>query len=248
MAIDFLKDVSDTYSRRARVYPGIIVTLPVSLLAVVLITTKPAWWSTAILLLSLGGASYFGAQLVRSAGRSKEPALWRSWGGPPTTQTLRYRGAANQVMVQRRHEQLGQLLPDLELPDEAAELAAPEAADRIYEVATRALIERTRDRKRYDRVFDELCQYGFRRNLWGCRWTGLWVSGIGVGLGVLLALANLTHAFHVSPVGLGFVTVVDALILLTFIFIIDSSWVRDAAEAYARALLASLERLNTEKV
>jgi hypothetical protein len=247
MAFDLFKEVSDPYSRRARVYPGVIVTLPLSLLTVVLITTKPAWWSAVALLLSLGGTGYFGAQLVRSAGRSKERALWASWGGPPTTQMLRFQGATNRVAVQRRHVQFDRVLPDLQLPDEAAELANPEAANQHYEAATRALIERTRDKQQYDRVFDELCQYGFRRNLWGCRRIGLGTADLGLGLTALLALADLVHAFHVSMVGLAASAITNVLLLMAFALMVNTSWVREAAEAYAQALLASLEQLTIEK-
>src|SRR6266516_4336553 len=113
VAAQFLKDVSDPYNRRARVFPGFIVTLPISVLVVVLVTTKPAWWSGLVLLLGASGASYFGTQLVRSAGRGREQALWASWGGAPTTQLLRFRGAQNRVAVKRRHDQLARLFPDL---------------------------------------------------------------------------------------------------------------------------------------
>src|SRR5258708_7351268 len=85
-AANFFKDVSDTYSRRARLFPGITITLPVSVLTVVLITTKPAWWSAVVLVLGASGVSFLGAQLVRMAGKGKEQALWARWGGAPTTQ------------------------------------------------------------------------------------------------------------------------------------------------------------------
>src|SRR6266496_2866271 len=166
---EFIKDVSDPYYRRARLFPGFLVTLPISMLAVVMFTTRPAWWSAAVVLFGASGVSYFGAQLVRRAGRRKEPALWASWGGAPTTQLLRFRGASNRVAVRRRHEQLARVFPDMAVPDEAEESRDLQAADEHYETAIKALIERTRDPVRFARVFDENCQYGFRRNLWGCR-------------------------------------------------------------------------------
>ena len=173
-ATAFFKDVSDPYSRRARLYPGLIVTLPISILTVVLITSRPTWWSAAVVVIGASGAAYFGSQLVRSAGRGKQSALWASWGGAPTTQLLRFRGAQNRVAVQRRHDQLRRVFPDLVISDEAAESADPRSADEHYETAIQALIERTRDSRRFDRVFDENCQYGFRRNLWGCGTIGIW--------------------------------------------------------------------------
>ncbi len=244
MAIgQFLKGVSDPYSRRARVFPGLIITLPISFLAVVLVTTRPAWWSAAVLLLGTSGASYFGAQLVRSAGRRKEQSLWASWGGAPTTQLLRFRGAPNPVAVQRRHDQLTRLFPDLTIPDEASERADSRRADDHYETAVGALIERTRNKSRFERVFDENCQYGFRRNLWGCRGPALWLAALGLAavtaLGVLRALGSL----DVSRLGLLFAAGVDIVLLTVLGVIVQPEWVREAAEAYAQRLLGSLEIL-----
>ncbi|SRR6266496_6281922 len=236
----FLEEVSDPYNRRARLFPGFIVTLPISVLTVVLVTTKPAWWSTVVLLLGTSGVSYFGAQLVRSAGRSKQEALWASWGGALTTQLLRFHGAPNTVAVQRRHDQLSRLFPDLPMPDQAAESADPQAADQYYEAAIRALIERTRDKTRFDRVFDENCQYGFRRNLWGCRVLALWLAGLGLAATATLGGLAATHVLDVSAIGLALTAGVDILLLLAFAFIVRPEWVREAADAYAQRLLGSL--------
>jgi hypothetical protein len=242
-ATDLLREVSDTYNRRARLFPGFTITLPISILAVVMVTTKPVWWSAAVLLLGASGASYFGSQLVRSAGRRKEKQLWASWGGAPTTQLLRFRGASNRVEVQRRHSQLARLLPDLSIPDEATELANPTRADEHYEAAVRALIERTRDRAGFERVFDELCQYGFRRNLWGCRRLGLWLASLGLAATVALAILRVTDVFSASLLGLAISAVVSALLLLALALVVKPEWVREAAEAYAQRLMGSLETL-----
>jgi hypothetical protein len=242
-AAGFLNEVSDPYDRRARLFPGFIVMLPVSVLAVVLVTTRPAWWSGVVLVFGASGASYYGMQLVRSAGRSKEQALWASWGGAPTTQLLRFRGALNRVAVKRRHEQLARLFPDLPIPDEASESADPQLADEHYEAAVRALIERTRDKTRFERVFDELCQYGFRRNLWGCRSIALWLAALGLAAVAALGVFRALGILDVSELGLAFAAGVDILLLVTLAFVVRSEWVREAAEAYAQRLLGSLEIL-----
>jgi hypothetical protein len=246
-AATFFKDVSDPYTRRARLFPGITITLPVSILAVVLVTTKPAWWSGVVLVLGASGVSFLGAQLVRTAGKVKEQALWASWGGAPTTQVLRFAGASNRVAVQRRHDQLVQVFPDLSMPDESAESANPPLADQYYETAIGALIERTRDAHRFPRVFDELCQYGFRRNLWGCRKIGLWISVLGLATTVTLGALTLANVISVSLLGIGLSAVTDILLLIVLIFVVQEKWVRQAADAYAARLLGSLEILAKAK-
>lgn len=242
-AAELLKEIGDTYNRRARIYPGMIVTLPVTVLGIVLVTSKPAWWTGAIFLVGSSGGSYFGSQLVRSAGRRKEQWLWESWGGPPTTQLLRFRGSPNRTAINRRHDQLLRLFPDLSIPDEDAEIVNPELADERYEVAVRALIERTRDRQKFERVFDELCQYGFRRNLWGCRGLALCLSVFGILATAVLAWLRAQGTIQTSLSGLTLAIAVNLLLLLTMAFVVRPDWVRESAEAYAGRLLATLETL-----
>ena len=242
-AADFFKDVSDPYTRRARVFPGITITLPISILAVVLVTTKPAWWSGVVLVLGASGASFLGTQLVRAAGKGKEQALYASWGGAPTTQLLRFAGASNKITVKRRHDQLAQVFPDLSMPDESAESANLQLADQNYETAIGALIERTRDASSFPRVFDELCQYGFRRNLWGCRKIGLWLAAIGLASTIVLGALNLADVISVSLLGIGLSAGIDILLLILLVFVVQEKWVRQAADSYAARLLGSLEIL-----
>jgi hypothetical protein len=156
-------------------------------------TAPTSQGSGVVLVLGASGVSFLGAQLVRTAGKSKEQELWASWGGAPTTQVLRFTDAPNRVKVERWHDQLEQVFPGLSMPDESAESANPQSADQYYETAIGALIERTRDAKRFPRVFDELCQYGFRRNLWGCRKIGLWLSALGLVITVTLGALTLAN-------------------------------------------------------
>lgn len=243
MAVNLLKEISDSYERRARLYPGAIAVLPISLFAVILVTSRPSVWSAVVLVVGVSGVSYLGAQLVRGAGRRMEQELWASWGGAPTTQMLRFRDSANRIAVQRRHDQLALLSPDLTIPDEAAELAEPALADQHYETAVRALIERTRDKTQFERVFDELCQYGFRRNLWACRKAGLWCAALGLLVTVALTVTTLLDIFAISLIGLSVLFIVNLLLLAVLSLVVRADWVRESADAYALQLLASLERL-----
>jgi hypothetical protein len=164
-------------------------------------------------------------------------------GRRPTTQLLRFRGARNRIAVRRRHDQLARIFADLVIPDEAAESADPRTADEHYETAIQALIERTRDPRRFDRVFDENCQYGFRRNPWGCRTIGIWLGAVGTGATAILGGLEAANILNVSMLGLALSGGIDIILLLVFIFIVRPAWVREAAEAYAERLLGALEIL-----
>jgi hypothetical protein len=79
----------DPYGRQARLYPALIVILPIALL---IGTWFPALWSTWAALVSL--ASSFGlilllSQVARDRGKQGEPELYRTWGGKPSVAVLR---------------------------------------------------------------------------------------------------------------------------------------------------------------
>jgi hypothetical protein len=107
------------------------------------------------------------SQVGRHLGKLKEKELFRLWGGPPTTKLLRHRHAPNHVRLARLHSDLQQLT-GLTFPTSEAEAANPGDADSVYEAAVDYLRNETRDPGRFALVFDELCNYGFRRNLRGC--------------------------------------------------------------------------------
>jgi len=134
------------------------------------------------------------------------------------------------------------------MPDESAESTNPKLADEHYETAIGALIEHTRDTNRFPRVFDELCQYGFRRNLWGCRKIGLWLAVLGLASTITLGALNLSNTISVSLLGIGLSAGIDILLFIVLIFVVQEKWVRQAADAYAARLLGGLEILAKAKV
>jgi hypothetical protein len=129
------------------------------------------------------------------------------------------------------------------VPDRAAEEADPQLADEYYETAIQVLIERTRDRKQFERVFDENCQYGFRRNLWGCRSIGIWLAATGLTVTAGLGALDAAGLLRVSILGLVLSGIMDLILLVVLIVKVRSEWVREQGNAYAERLLASLEVL-----
>jgi hypothetical protein len=225
----------DAYDRRARIAPVVLVAAPLLPFAVAALIQLPGWhklWAAAWPVIPI-----LVEELGRDRGRRLQPELWRGWGGAPTTVQLRWRGPASRVQVERRHallqEQFG---PALQLPTETEELQDPAGADATYDEAIGVLRERTRDVKRFPLVHGENIRYGFRRNTWGLRPYGLAGSMLGLGAALVAAVVirKAAPAFLV-------VAVVDALLLLFWWRTVTEAWVRRAAEAYSRALLASLD-------
>ena len=234
----------DTYSWRARIAPVLVAFLPVPLAVFV-------WFpgsSVVARIVAIVGAPallfWLLSEIGRDMGKRKEPKLWKSWGGAPTTQRLRFATPdTNVALVERYHRLLSELDPTLNLPTAQGEASDPKAADQAYEVATKWLIDKTGDADKFGLLFKENVSYGFRRNLWGLKPLALPLAIVGTALCV---------AGGWPPVGVveldWAVTCAVSLALVVFwLGWVRPSWVRIPAEAYADRLFEACERLQAAR-
>lgn len=240
-----LGQIFDGYSRRARIAPAFIVSMPITFTCVVLIPTL-ANWNKLWLLATTAGVTVIADHLVRDRGRKLQPELWASWGGPPATKALRHRDAGNTTMLLRRHGQLEKLL-DMSMPTRRQEASNPAKADEKYEVAVKYLISRTRDTATYRLIFLENCHYGFRRNMLGVRPTGL-AASLTVLAGSIAVLGLSFYGLTIWRLGFCLVASVSLTLSYFWLKVVRPDWVRSAAECYAERLFESLDTLTPIKV
>lgn len=234
--------IADSYVRRARLQPAMIVALPVAIAALAWSSeANPGWGALWGLFVFCGGTALV-AQLARDRGRTKEPTLFHAWGGKPTTRLLRHRDTTNPTLLERRHDKLRALVPGITIPTVEQEGADPESADTVYDACTAFLLEKTRKKDDFPLVFEENCNYGFRRNLWGMKPLGVVISLGGTVAVVLLLIANLRSGVALSPMILA-CTLVNLSLFLGWLVWIKPTWVRIPAEAYAERLLAACDTL-----
>src|SRR6266550_7488459 len=233
----------DTYTLRARILPTLIVGLPAGLAALAWFPMSGSWWGPiSSLLVGAGGVALL-AQLGRDWGKRKQPRLYQSWGGEPTTRLLRHRDAPNSVLLQRRHAKLQLLLSGQTMPTREQELANPKGADDIYQAAAALLRERTRDKQQFPLIFEENCNYGFRRNLWGMKPLGILTATAGTTAALALIVLHYRSGNVAMSPTTPTVAVVNGLLLLAWLFWFTPSWVRIAADGYAERLLAASDTL-----
>jgi hypothetical protein len=189
------------------------------------------------------GVLFLLANGVRQLGRKKEQQLFTEWGAIPTTQWLRHCDQnLDPVTKARYHAFLMSKIVGLALPTAEGEKGNKEAADDQYRSATKWLLEQTRDTRRFALLFNENINYGFQRNT-------LALKPIGVAISVAALLVTLwvgnirlgTAEFSDTSVVVSFGAAVLAFIL--WIPVVTPAWVKDAANAYARAFLASCDSL-----
>jgi len=241
-----LSDLFDAYSRKARLYPGLLVVLPFLLYLLVQLPIAPApdqrpsWFSLLWPVLVTAGLPFLLTNVVRSRGKATQKQLLLDWDGFPTTQALRHLDPGSPQRREHRHRRLQKLL-SVDLPTATEEAQDPAAADQHYAIAVDQLITRVRAQPDVSPlVQEENAQYGFRRNLLG-------VKPYALAVLALCLVADLVLIIGVLPGGAlnrlltGLVMAVHAAALLGWLAQVRPPWVREAADDYTTRLFAALD-------
>lgn len=251
----------DSYSRQARLFPGLLTLFPIILTAIAwfprLVTSS--WGATLVTVATSCGLLYGLSVLSRSRGKKVEKRLLAEWGGWPTTIWLRHREEhLPPPVLARYHTFFARNVPLFVTPSPEQERADPKAADAMYASAVKWLQERCRG-KAYPLVEKENAEYGFRRNLRGLKPIGvaaclaaLLISVLAVVWrydSILPAMSNfsmpalLAALSAIKPAAIGAICV-DLAALAAWFAIVRDEWVRDAGDQFARALLACCDTLD----
>lgn len=188
------------------------------------------------------------ADVARRRGRAIEPAIIEKMGGLPTTVTLRHRDPTYDAATKSGfHAFIARKLGEA-APSAAEESADPGAADAYYARGTAWLRENTRNRKKFDILFNENVDYGFRRNLLGLKRPGFVLNA----LIVLVCIAifwrrwpvDLSDGFDAKVLAVVVIAAIHAAYLALFV---TEEGVFEAARSYARQLLLSIQSPHLNK-
>jgi hypothetical protein len=224
----------DDYTRKARLYPALLVTIPV--VAAVLLLWPGLSLEKLLPVVAASGLPFFATNLVRDRGKLLEERLVSKWGGMPTTRMLRIRETTNnREQLQSRRQKLEALLGQ-PLPTAAEEQADPQRSDERYIFATRTLIARVRqERDRHRLLHTENIAYGFRRNL-------LALKPIAVTLLFLLLGADIAALpLGREPLLVSAAIAVHVVVLIGWLTAVRSGWVMRQGNSYAERLFDTLE-------
>jgi hypothetical protein len=232
----------DEYEVKARVAPGLIVALPVLVDAVYAAPALSGWP-----IFAAGGvcslALIYGlGHLARARGEAIEPALWNRWGGPPSTRFLRHRdlafardlkGAIRRAVTERFSVTL------LSAHDEATE---PGRADSAIADAFRQVRQYLRQHDPNGLWYKHGVEYGYSRNLLGCR--PIWA--------VVSLAATIFAAWHGARTGAGILNPASTIALLSLICAGYVGWAilpkatKRIAEGYAELAWIAFLRVSEE--
>ena len=247
---DWFKPVLDPYERKARLRPCLLCGLPLVASVVLLMPQLGPIWGSIGGVLLYSGASVWLIQIGRDLGKGLEERLFQSWGGMPSAAMLRHAdGRLDKLTKERYRAFLTKSVPGLALASAEDERKNPASAFAGYESANRWLLEQTRDRARFELLFTENVNYGFRRNLLGLKRIGLGADAVALLLVVGVAFGSWTGQFTSTIKTLApewwASLLIAAMHTLALVVLVRTKWVRAAAETYARQLLATCDLLES---
>jgi hypothetical protein len=252
--MDFLKQITDPYDCKARLYPALLVLLPLFFVFATFFYDEIGALKLLLSIVVGAGGMFFLAQLARDKGKTIETDLFRVWGGMPSVAIFRHRDTSLDTLTkQRYHEVMSNIIKEASAPSNKMEKKNPDEADKVYVAWSSYLRTHTRDKKRFPLVFVENINYGYRRNTLGMKAWGIIFSlastiAVGVGNPVYLYFA-LHQKFWINPI--------DPLLLCSFlfslsfllfwIFKVTKAWVKIPADAYSQRLIETIDELSEKK-
>ena len=134
------------------------------------------------------------------------------------------------------------LVKHVVVPTKEMESSSPEICDEIYSGWVKYLISKTRDTKKFNLLFAENINYGFRRNSLGLKPFALIVL-ILLFAGILAVNCWNYKALNFKDSNSLIATGILILPLYYWLFIVNENWVKIPAFAYAERLVETIEEI-----
>lgn len=244
----------DPYEKKARIFPGLLVILPITVPLVCNYGPKHPLLTAVLTLLAGCGAIYTIAAVSRGLGKAVEEKLVSDWGGLPTTIVLRHRDSFLDAITKKKYHGLIASKFDLTMPSSEEEQVNPYQADEAYRAVGVSMRALTRDTKKYALLFKENIAYGFHRNMLGLKPIGIVTSFGGIVYAALAAQLVSAETPYVRvdrivalDITQGLTLAVSSALLLAWIAYFNKKSVRRIAFSYAERLLEALNSVPKPK-
>lgn len=233
----------NTYSLKARIYPVILSLLPILIIGI-LFSIEFQNFYQGLGSIGLSGVLFFlFSQLGRDRGKKKEKQLWEEWGGSPTTQLFRFSNdTIDSITKKTYHDTMNKLVSSSVIPSIEEEEKSPEICDEVYKSWTKLLLSKTRDTSKFNLLFSENINYGFRRNMYGLKPFSIIV--------ILLLCVVIWISNYLTNNGFNFMdksTLVQQFILMIslvfWVFVVSKEWIKVPAFSYGERLLETINEI-----
>lgn len=232
----------DEFNTQARIIPALIVALPIYLYLIMYNIININFieiMGDSFLFIILISVFY---RYIRNLGKEYEKKMYKKLGGMPTTLILRYSdNRIDEITKTRYHKVLNNNIEDLNLPTRKEEETI--ADDKAYESAIIWLRNYANNHRETEtRVYQELKDYNFWRNLYGGR------NIIDISCIICMIIETIKiYSFDLENITQVYNNFINVLIMF-FVLIISNIIIKEEnvfekAFDYAKTLLEVCERL-----
>ena len=240
--LNMLKNVCDDFVFWGRIMPVITLLFPIVICGIIkgYITEN-----------KVNGALYGGVvvlslvlmqKIARRLGKYLEKKIYDEFGAKPTTIVLRYSDSTIDVITKTRyHKYINEKIEGMNLPLTADD--ENDSSDSFYESVMVYLRKYANsNREPEQRVYQDLKEYNYWRNIYGCKWVAVIIYAI-----IALREIYLIDNFSVKRMISNFYPTYATLILMLFSIIlvcavVNKKIVKQRAFEYAKSLAETCER------
>jgi hypothetical protein len=234
----------DAYSIRARLFPAILAAAPALAALALLISWERIALSNVIATTALVVLVFALSDFARKLGLRVEPKIYDEMGGKPSVFMFRRSDTTIEEPTKDRYRTFIACRIKRPAPTAEQEGAEQTTADTFYEACGTWLRTNTRDAKKFPLLFGENVGYGFRRNLFGLKWTALVLNVLVVAIcAAVLWRRGALDIDNDLTIRTVVVLIIAAIHAAYFALIVTKNGVKEAARKYGRELILSTEAL-----
>lgn len=231
----------DMYNFRARFIPAVIGIAPAIALAAIAVSWTTFSLPQVIATVAIGVLFIVASDVARQMGKKTERKLFSATGGRPAIRQLRYNDRTFDNITKDRYRNFLALKLGETPPTEAEEFNSPEKSVGFYDRCGTWLRERTRDKTKFNVLFEENITYGFRRNLYGLKIPGLFLNLIVVIVCFSLLSPYGATVIETTRAEISAVFVIASIHAIYLLFFVTKKSVMEAADQYSRQLIRTCE-------
>lgn len=234
-------EIFDPYELRARILPAFVVVSPLIFPGLILVQViSPDLATSALAGLGLLPLIYVLSFVVRSLGKTKEPKIWASWGGAPSTRFMRPNDATFSNDIKKSIAVAVNQHFSIDL--NAGQLS-PLQLDQCISDAFRLVRQRVRQRDPEGLWYKQNGEYGFLRNLYASCWLWALFGGVIAITGAIGFYISSNTLLYGTILTLGILFVLLAWVMYKYAL---PNLLRIAADRYAEMVWISFLNIETK--
>lgn len=239
--MDKIKDFFDDFTFHARAMPVLVIIIPILVIGIYNGIIFSSWSENTLLVFIALVFLVFTSKISRNEGKKHEKLMYKQLGGMPTTIVLRFSDTTfDSVTKKRYHEKLNRC-NGLDLPMSTEE--ETQGSDEQYQSAStilRTYANANRDKE--PRVYQELKDYNFWRNLYGTKKIALIIYALIAIREIVIMEDFQVQQVFLQPYPNYLALIIMLSCILALILFVTPKTVEQKAFDYAKTLIEVCER------